>query len=232
MIRASLVVLFLALYVPPACLLAWSAALLFRTPAPIYRVGRFAIRVGLLLAGTRVLRTGFELVTVENTVFMPNHLSNLDAPVLFHALPSDFKALVKKELFKVPFLGTTMRLAGMIAVDRSDREQAKDAVSRAVAALKGGQSFLIFPEGTRSRTGDMGEFKKGAFIAALEAGSRIVPVAVKGTDRLLPRGEKRFRPGTVSVTVLEPVDAAAYGEDDRDRLIADVRGRIAQALVS
>jgi len=232
MIRASLVVLFLVLYVPPACVLAWSAALLFRTPAPIYRVGRLAIRVGLLLAGTRVLRNGVDPRTVENTVFMPNHLSNLDAPVLFHALPSDFKALVKKELFKVPFLGTTMRLAGLISVDRSDRERSKEAVSQAVEALKGGQSFLIFPEGTRSRTGELGEFKKGAFIAAMEAGSRIVPVAVKGTERLLPRGGMRIRPGTVSVTVLEPVDAAAYRENDRDRLIADVRGRIAQALLS
>jgi len=232
MIRASLVLLFLVLYVPPACLLAWSAALVLRTPAPIYRVGRFAIRVGLLLAGTRVLRNGVEPETDANTVFMPNHLSNLDAPVLFHALPFDFKALVKKELFKVPFLGTTMRLAGLISVDRSDREQSKVAVARAVEALKGGQSFLIFPEGTRSRSGEMGEFKKGAFIAAMAAGSRIVPVVVKGTEKLLPRGGMRFRPGTVSVTVLEPVAAADYAEDDRDRLIADVRGRITQALMS
>lgn len=231
MIRASVILLFFLLYIPPASCVAWGLALLLGSPSPIYRVGRFAIRVGLFLAGTRVVVEG-AAPTDGNTVFMPNHASNLDAPVLFHALTPDFKALVKKELFKVPFLGTTLRLAGFVAVDRSARERSKEAVSRAVEALKRGQTFLIFPEGTRSRTGELGAFKKGAFIAAQEAGSRIVPIAVQGTAALLPRGGLRIRPGSVSVRILDPVEAGGYTLEDRDRLMAEVRGRIKTALMS
>lgn len=231
MIRASVVLLFFLLYVPAASCVAWGLTLLLGSPSPIYRVGRFAIRVGLFLSGTRVVVEG-AAPTDGNTVFMPNHASNLDAPVLFHALPSDFKALVKKELFKVPFLGTTLRLAGFVAVDRSARERSKEAVSRAVEALKRGQTFLIFPEGTRTRTGELGAFKKGAFIAAQEAGSRIVPIAVQGTAALLPRGGLRIRPGRVSVRILDPVDTGGYNLEDLDRLMAEVRGRIETALMS
>jgi 1-acyl-sn-glycerol-3-phosphate acyltransferase len=108
--------------------------------------------------------------------------------------------------------------------------QSKGAIARAVASLKAGASFVIFPEGTRSRTGELGEFKKGAFVVAIDARSRIVPVAIRGARELMPRGGWRVRPGTVAVRVLDPVDAGAYSYEDRDRLIGEVRGRIAAAL--
>jgi 1-acyl-sn-glycerol-3-phosphate acyltransferase len=97
-----------------------------------------------------------------------------------------------------------------------------------VASLRAGNAFLVFPEGTRSRTGELGELKKGVFIAAMEAGSRIVPVALRGTGPLLPKGRFSITPGAVSVQLLPPVAAAP--DSDREALMAEVRGRIAAAL--
>jgi 1-acyl-sn-glycerol-3-phosphate acyltransferase len=221
--------LWLGLSIPPATLVGVLASVVSRSPRPIYVLGRFIISVGLRLAGARVRVSGLEHVTDwRNTVLMANHESLLDPTVLLEAIPVDFKVLVKQELFKVPFLGTAMLRAGLIPVDRANRERARVSIDRAVESLRAGNCFLVFPEGTRSKTGELGQFKKGVFLAAMEAGSRIVPVAVRGTRPLLPRGRFSIQAGDVGVQLLEPVPAGAG--DDRDRLIEDVRGRIAAAL--
>ena len=231
MIRALLVALFLPVYTLAAGLLSYGVALLTGSSAFMYTCGRFGIRVALVLAGTRIEVLGKEgLADSRNTVIVANHISHLDAPVLLQALGVDFKAVAKKEVFKLPVLGAVLRLAGFIEVDRGDRAQATRAIARAVEALKGGDCFLIFPEGTRSRTGDLGPFKKGGFVVAMDAGSRIVPVALQGTRELMPRGGFRIRPGTVRVRVLDPVMAGSYSYDDRNALASEVRGRIAAAL--
>ena len=174
---------------------------------------------------------GVEHVPTRGPVLLcANHVSHLDAPVLLQALGVDFRAVAKKEVFYVPFFSSVLRFAGFIEVDRADRVQATRAIARAVDALKGGACFLIFPEGTRSRTGALGPFKKGGFVVGMDAGSRIVPVALQGTGELMPRGGFRIRPGTVRVRVLDPVSAESYSYGDRDALIAAVRGRIAAAL--
>jgi len=226
--RAVAVLLFLGLFVPPATVVGVLAPLLTGSPRSLYVLARLCINIGLFLAGVRLEVRGLEHVgDARNTLFLANHLSLLDPPVLLKAIPVDFKVLVKKELFKIPFLGTAMLRAGLIPVDRKDRERARASIAAAVASLRAGNGFLAFPEGTRSRTGELGEFKKGVFIAAMEADSRIVPVVVGGTDVLLPKGRFSLRPGTVTVDLLPPVQAAA--EPDRDRLVDEVRGRIASA---
>ena len=101
---------------------------------------------------------------------------------------------------------------------------------RSIESLRSGDCFLVFPEGTRAGTGDLGELKKGGFLVAIEAESRIVPVVVSGTRELMPKGGFRIRSGRVRVSVLDAVDAGAYGLDDRDGLVSEVRGRIAAAL--
>ena len=231
MIRALLVTVFLVLYIPPACLLGWTLAWWQSSARPLYRLGRLGVRTALRLAGVRVTVEGGEkLHDCANTVVMPNHLSHLDAPVLFTVLAPDFKVVAKKELFKLPFLGSTFRIARFIEVDRRDKEQSRNAMRQSVASLKEGECFLVFPEGTRSAEGGLGELKKGGFVVAIEAGSRIVPVAVSGTHELMPKGGFRISAGHVRVQVLDALDAGAYRIDERDRLVADVRGRIAAAL--
>ena len=231
MIRAFLVALFLPGYTLAAGVIGYGLALLTGSPAAMYALGRFGIRVALVLAGTKIEVGGKErLRDHRNTVIVANHVSHLDAPVLLQALGVDYKAVAKKEVFKLPVLGAVLRLAGFIEVDRADRTQATRAIARAVAALKGGDCFLIFPEGTRSRTGELGPFKKGGFVVAMDAGSRIVPVVLRGTRELMPRGGFRIRPGTVRVGVLDPVTAESYSYGDRDALVAEVRRRMAEAL--
>jgi 1-acyl-sn-glycerol-3-phosphate acyltransferase len=231
MIRAALVLLFLALYVPPASLFGVAFARLTGRVAILYRLARAGVRAALWLSGTRVVIEGLDrLADPRNTVVMSNHVSHLDAPVLFQVLGVDFKAIAKKEVFAAPFFGAVLRMAGFVGVDRADREQARRAIDRTAQALRDGACFLVFPEGTRSRTGELGDFKKGAFVAALESGSRILPVALQGTRELMPRGGLKILPGVVRVRVLDPVDTGSYSYSDRDRLAAEVRGRIAKAL--
>ena len=231
MIRALLVALFLPGYTILAGLVGCGLARLSGSPAPLYALGRLGIKVALFLAGTRIEVHGKDhLRDSRNTVIVANHVSHLDAPVLLQALGIDFKAVAKKEVFRMPVLGRVLRLAGFIEVDRADRTQATRAIARAVAALQGGDCFLIFPEGTRSRTGEVGPFKKGGFVVAMDAASRIVPVALAGTRELMPRGGFRIRPGTVRVRVLDPIPAGSYSYGDRDALIAEVRGRMVAAL--
>jgi 1-acyl-sn-glycerol-3-phosphate acyltransferase len=231
MIRALLVTAFLLLYIPPACLVAWTLAWWQSSARPLYVLGRFGVRTALRLAGVSVEVTGDEtLRDCANTVVMANHLSHLDAPVLFTVLPPDFKVVAKRELFKLPFLGNTFRIARFVEVDRKDPDQSRTALRKSVEGLKSGDCFLVFPEGTRSADGTLGALKKGGFLVAIEAGSRVVPVAVTGTHELMPKGGFRIRSGRVTVKVLEPVDASAYRVEDRDRLVSEVRGRIAAAL--
>jgi len=232
-LRTALVVLFLLPYSILASVLGYPLARLAGSPALLYALGRFGARTACLVAGIRVRFEGLEnLRDHHNLVVMPNHVSHLDAAILFGLIPLPFKAVVKRELYRFPFVHYCLRYAGFIDVDRRDPSQSRAAIARAVASLKDGSCFIIFPEGTRSPTGALGEFKKGAFVVAIEAGSRIVPVAVQGAELLMPRGRFLIRPGAVRVRVLDPLDAAAYSYEDRDRLVGEVRSRIAAALAA
>jgi len=226
----------LALFLPPYLLLACSFGLLLArlqgSSRLLYRLGRLGCRVALRIAGTRVEFVGLEALLRDpsNVVVMPNHASNLDAPILFGMVPIDFKAVYKREIDRLPLFGRVLHYAGFISVDRKDRGDARRAVTRAIASLREGSAFIIFPEGTRSRDGSLGEFKKGAFVAALEAGSRVFPVALSGARELMPPGGRGVRPGTVTVRVLDPIDARAYSYEGRERLRDEVRARIEAAL--
>jgi len=233
MIRAALVLLFFTVYLPPASIFGLIVARLTGRAWILYRLGRAGVRAALAISGTRVVTEGLErLADPRHTVVMSNHVSHLDAPVLFQVFGVDFKAVAKREVFATPFFGAVLRMAGFIEVDRGgDRAQARRAMDRTAQSLREGACFLVFPEGTRSRTGELGEFKKGAFVAAMESGSRILPVALTGTRELMPKGRFAIRPGTVRVRVLDPVDTGSYSyADDRDGLIAEVKGRVAEAL--
>jgi 1-acyl-sn-glycerol-3-phosphate acyltransferase len=231
MLRAFLIALVVLPYTALAALVGLPVSTASGSDAILYRLGHWGVRLALFLAGTRIVLEGREnLGNVGNTVFISNHVSHLDAPVLFEALGTDLKAVVKKEIFSWPFLGRVLRRAGFVAVDRRDRIQSGQALSRVAASLRAGACFLVFAEGTRSRTGELGVFKRGGFVISLEAGSRIVPVAVQGGRELMPAGGFRVRPGPVRVRVLDPIEAAGYSYADRDRLAGEVHARIARAL--
>lgn len=167
----------------------------------------------------------------EPFVIMSNHQSLYDIPVLFRAIPGRVRMVAKKELFRVPVWGAAMRAAGFICVDRGDREQAVTSLRQGGSLLREGTHIWIAPEGTRSPTGALGEFKSGGFRMALDAGARILPVAIDGTRRVLPaHGRAVQTDQRVTVTILPPIDPAAYGLERRKELQAAVRAAIAAPL--
>ena len=191
------VILFILVLGPLLLLLS---ALTGNTDA-LYSVGLFGAKTALFLAGVRITVIGRENLPAGKTVvFMPNHQSNCDPPAVAAILPPVL-ILAKEEFFRVPILGTGMRMRGFIPVDRTNRERAFAAVDRAVSALRGGHSFLVFPEGTRSRTGRIQAFKKGVFVMAIKACVPIVPISVSGARNIMRRGDFRIHPGPVRITI-------------------------------
>jgi 1-acyl-sn-glycerol-3-phosphate acyltransferase len=168
----------------------------------------------------------------EPLVVMSNHQSLYDIPVLFCALPGRLRMVTKAELFKVPIWGRAMTAAGFVKIDRGDRKQAVDTLrDHGGSLLASGTRVWIAPEGTRSRTGALGEFKSGGFRMALDLGVRILPVAIDGTRHVLPaKGVVVQQDKRVAVTVLPAIDPARFGVDGRKELMAEVRLRIAGAL--
>lgn len=196
----------------------------------IYAVGVFGAKVALWLAGVKIIIQGKEKVPAgQAVVFMPNHQSNCDPPAVTANLPPVL-IMAKKEFFKVPILGTGMRMRGFIPVDRTNRERAFAAVDQAVAALKNGDSFLAFPEGTRSKTGRLQPFKKGVFVMAIKAGVPIVPISVSGGRKIMRKGEFTIHPGTVRLTFHDPVPTAGYTTNDRAKVATQVRQAIMKGL--
>jgi 1-acyl-sn-glycerol-3-phosphate acyltransferase len=175
---------------------------------------------------------GRERIPVDETfVVMSNHRSHYDIPVLFAAFPARLRMVAKSELFRVPIWGRAMRVAGFIELDRNNRERAIESLKAARIALDSGVNVWIAPEGTRSRTGELGAFKRGGFMLALDTARRILPVAIDGTQQILPAEGARVQRGArVSVRFGEPIDAASFGNERRDALVEHVRTAIAGML--
>ena len=197
---------------------------------PLYQVARFCVGMVLRLSGVQLEVSGRDRIPLRRAVvFMPNHESNADAPAIFVCLPPVL-VLGKKEFFRIPILGRAMRMRGFIPVDRKNRKRAIEAVEEAARALRAGNSFLVFPEGTRSSDGRLQTFKKGPFIMALKAGAPIVPVSISGGRRIMPKGEAVLRPGRMRITFHEPVLTATRSLQDREQVMAEVRQAILSSL--
>lgn len=200
----------------------------------LYRLGLFGVRLGLWLAGIRYRVEGAEHIQRHRAaVYCVNHSSNLEPPILFVVLRELFpslRILYKAELRKLPVLGRGFEMAGWVAVERGNPEQTVPAVDRAARAIAAGASFLIFPEGTRSRTGELLPFKKGGFVMAIKAQAPIVPVAITGARAAMRKGSPIIRPVSVSVRIGEPIETAGLSVADRDRLVAAARDRVAALL--
>jgi 1-acyl-sn-glycerol-3-phosphate acyltransferase len=196
---------------------------------PLYWVATRLGHLGVRLAGVRIEVRGREhLQPGRNYIFMSNHVSNLDPPVLIPIIPGRCSVLVKKELFRIPILGTGMKVADLVPVDRSDREAAIESVNAAILVLHQGLHMVVFPEGTRSGDGRLLPFKKGPFHLATESGVFIVPVTLLGTFESWPKTRFALRPGTATIVFHPPVDPNSYA--DRHELMTAVSETIASAL--
>ena len=216
------IVLYIVLVGPAALVLARLSG----SKRLMYAVGHGGVGLALRLAGIRYRIVGRENVPDRAVVYCSNHESNVDPAVLFQGLDPMLHVLYKAELHRVPLMGMAFDIGGFVAVDRADRRKSFASVDAAVASLGRGNSFLIFPEGTRSRTGELLPFKKGGFIMALQAKAPVMPVAVSGGRASMRKGSAIVRPVRVTVRIGEPVATADLTVDDRDLLIERVRASI------
>lgn len=190
----------------------------------IHKIARIWGTGILFISGIRVRVKGMSFVDPDQSyIFMANHQSNFDIPVLLAHLNVQFRWLAKAELFKIPVFGKAMRKAGYISIDRSDRKSAFLSLKKAAETIQNGTSVLIFPEGTRSADGRLRSFKKGGFVLATEAGVPVVPVILYGTRSIMPREGLTIRPGDVTLRILLPVDTKDFHRKRKDALLEKIR---------
>ncbi|MBB5055891.1 1-acyl-sn-glycerol-3-phosphate acyltransferase [Granulicella aggregans] len=197
---------------------------------PLYRLAMRIMHAGVVAGGIRVEVVGRENLPVDRScIFMSNHVSNLDPPVLMPSLPGRSSILLKKSLMGIPILGTAMRMAKFVPVERGHSvEAAKTSIAAAASALRSGLNIIVFPEGTRSRDGRLKAFKKGPFFLAEDTKAPIVPIAISGTQDMMRKGSFAITPGVARVEFLKAIEPGEYAS--RDELMAAVRGAIDAAL--
>lgn len=224
----KMIVTFAGLGIPAGLvLIPWT--FLTKNIQPMYRVGKWVAATGLRAAGIRVQQHGRENIPDRPAVFVPNHVSNLDPPIMVTLLPGTPSIMLKAELLKIPVLGKAWQMAKYVPVYREGgREAAVRTARYAADVIRSGLSMLIFAEGTRAKDGRLQPFKAGPFHLAQSTGAPIVPVVIGGTESMMRKGSSRVYPGTASVTFLPPVDPADFA--NRAELVAEVRRRMIAAL--
>jgi 1-acyl-sn-glycerol-3-phosphate acyltransferase len=195
----------------------------------LYRSAMWIALAGVRIAGVRWKRIGYEQLDLSrNYIFMSNHVSNLDPPLLIPLLPHRVTIMVKRELFRIPILGRAMLMADCVPIDRHNRDAAIASVRKAEEVIRRGHHMVVYPEGTRSRDGRLLPFKKGPFYMAMETGVPIVPITLLETEKLWPKGKFFVKPGEAQVIFHPLVDPKQFS--DRDELVRAVRHAIASAL--
>ncbi|MGQ9800140.1 MAG: lysophospholipid acyltransferase family protein [Candidatus Saccharicenans sp.] len=230
-VRTSILLIFylvLVILLTPVLIVFWPLGI----RDPLLTVGKWAMGVSRRILGLKVEVCGLEhLEATQPYVFMANHLSFLDGPALFYVIPCKVRVILKKSVFKIPVVGPGMKFVGFVPVDRKRAAGGKRSIDRAIRMMnERGYSFLIFPEGTRSRDGRLQTFKRGGFFLAVGSGAPIVPVTIKGTYELMPKGKFWPKPGKIQFIFHSPVPTAGLTTDDIPQLMEQVRQRIASSL--
>jgi len=183
-------------------------------------------RLIISLAGARVVIEGLENIDHNKSyVFVSNHLSNLDAPYHLALMPVGVRFLAKKELYKIPLFGATLRAVGMVETDRRAHspEALRQLNERVGYVISIKRSLMIYPEGTRSRDGELHGFKKGAFRIAVQNDMPLVPIAIAGTNKVWPHGERWWRGGQTKMVFHPPIPTAGLADADIDGLQEQTR---------
>jgi 1-acyl-sn-glycerol-3-phosphate acyltransferase len=199
---------------------------------PIILMSRWALRAGQKILGIRLNASGIERIDKkEPYVFMANHLSLIDGPLLFMLIPQFVRVLLKKEAFRIPVIGLAMNQVGFVSVDRKGLKGGKKSIDRATRMIKEkGFSFLIFPEGTRSRDGKLQPFKRGGFFLAVNSQVPIFPVSIKSSYTRLPKGSFFAKKGKVGVMFHPPVSVQGFDRNNLSQLMSEVRNVIQTGL--
>jgi 1-acyl-sn-glycerol-3-phosphate acyltransferase len=230
-VRSAATYVAVSLYVAITGPIGMVLSIVFRWKGVLYEIGHGGVRLALALSGIQYRVVGADRLPLERAaVYCANHESNVDPPLLFKVLHPRMHILYKHEIDRIPILARSFRMGGFIPIDRRRKESAMRSIEQGAASIRAGNSFLIFPEGTRSRTADLLPFKKGGFIMAIKAQAPIVPIAVQGGRAAMHKGSAIIRPVTISVRVGEPIETAGISLAERDQLIVTVRARIEALL--
>jgi 1-acyl-sn-glycerol-3-phosphate acyltransferase len=230
-VRSFLAYVTVSLYVLVTAPVGMILAMTFGWTDLLYIFGHAGAQLGLSLAGIRFKVAGREnLPQGRAAVYCANHQSNVDPPVLYRAVHPRLRVLYKQEIDRIPLLARAFRMAGFIPIDRHNKESAMRSIEAGASSLRAGQSFLIFPEGTRSKTDQLLPFKKGGFRMAIKAGAPVVPVAISGGRAAMVRGSFIIRPVTLTIRVGRPVETRDVNVEARDVLIERVRHEIVALL--
>ncbi len=226
---------FIILYVLPATavlgVIAIFVSFFSRTGNPVHIIARLWAKSIFIIGVIDVTVKGLANIDPSHSyIYMANHRSNFDIPVLLGCLPVQFRWLAKAELFKIPIFGRAMSAAGYVKIDRFNRESAFRSIDQVAAKMKNGVSVMIFPEGTRSEDGNVKPFKKGGFVMAVDTGVPIVPVVIRGTRSIMAKGSWRINPGDVTLFIENPIDTTGYTRDTKEVLIKTVRSVICEVF--
>jgi 1-acyl-sn-glycerol-3-phosphate acyltransferase len=228
-VRTFLALLFLVVLMPPAALIAFPWTFITGRIGFLYFVGMGLAHWAARIAGAKIKLVGFDKIDPAGTyIFMSNHVSNLDPPVLVPLIPRRTSVLAKKEIWRIPILGKALDLAEIVPVERSNRDADLQSIRRAGEVMRHGINMTIYPEGTRSPDGRLLPFKKGPFHLAAETGFSIVPVTILGTEEMMPKGRNIVKSGTATLVFHSPIDPKQFST--REELMEAVRQAINSAL--
>jgi 1-acyl-sn-glycerol-3-phosphate acyltransferase len=229
LIRTIVMLTFWAMALPVAAVVGFPWTFLTRDIGLLYRMSMWGAKTGVRLTGVKVETVGLEKINPARTyIFMSNHASNLDPPMLLPRIPRRTSVMAKKELFRYPILGETMRMGSLVPVDRGNRDAGIAAVKAAAEVVRQGINMTIYVEGKRSFDGKLLPFKKGPFYLAMECGVPVVPVSIVGSHALMPKARFQITPGTVKIVFHEPIEPEDFGS--RDCLMERVRRTINEGL--